>query len=668
MAAILLTGIVAYGVFSLTKKELPKYTFVNVKKGQILQTVSATGIVEAVKKFNLRFMNSGKISEINVKVGDHVKNGFTLARLDISQLESQLAKAEASLSASKANLKKLLEGASREDIKLSETAVENAQIALNNSKQNLEDVKTSTEKEIASAQAVVEESQVALNNANKNLEDVKTSTEKEIASAQAVVEESQVALNNAVQSLNNTKISAENSLRQYYDSAFDTINSTLLIISKSLNENKSTLDYEDAQETLGILNTNYLNASQKSRTEADNSYNDLKNYVDNIESDFTYEEIEEALSMSKTALTKTRDTLIDTSDVLDATITSSKLSQTEIDTLKANTFSARADISAYISKITLSQQNIQNQKTANQTNIDNAQAAINSAESSLNSSKQSLAAVRSSANAKINAAQAKVNSAKSSLNIANQSLLKVQSSSSAKINAAQNAVKTAEGVLKQARDQLALKKAPPKASEISLYNAQIQESQADIDLIKKRINDSILTAPRDGVITEINGDIGEVATSTSDFISIIASDDFEIKANVSEVDIAKVKIGNEVDITFDAFGNDRKFKGTIAKIDPAETEIAGVIYYKVTTMFSGGAETIKHGMTANLDILTAKKDSVIMIPFQALKEKNGKKYVQILENNKVKNIPIEIGLKGDINLEVVDGLKEGQKIITFIEE
>ena len=268
----------------------------------------------------------------------------------------------------------------------------------------------------------------------------------------------------------------------------------------------------------------------------------------------------------------------------------------------------------------------------------------------------------------LDSAQAVVNSAESALNSARESLAATQALSNSKINTAENAIKSAEGALKQAQDQLALKTAKPSYSEISLYTAQVQEARASVELIESQISDSILIAPQSGIITEINGEVGETITSAVNFISIIASENFEIKANISEVDIAKLKIDDKVEITFDALGPDKKFAGSIIEIDPAQTEISGVIYYKTTTIFSGDSEIIKPGMTANLDIITAKKDDTIMIPFQALKEKNEQKYVQVLENEILRDVFVEVGLKGDVNIEILNGLVGGEKVVTFIEE
>jgi multidrug efflux pump subunit AcrA (membrane-fusion protein) len=597
---LIISGYIAY---SFTRKPQVNYTTMKVERGEVLQTVSATGAVEAATKLDLRFVNSGKIEKINVKVGDHIEKDMVLAKLDTTQLESQLNRANASLKAAQANYNKLIAGATAEDIKISETAVNNAQIALNAAEQSLIDMQIGATKDIANSEASVSNAEVALSNSNL--------------------------------SLSNALVSNANNLNQDYEDGWNAINSALLTASDSLNANKTVLEYEDAQGLLGVKNQQYLNNSNQSKSIAIVSYNNAKSYVDNIRLTLTDNEVDQALSKTKSMLKEIRDTLYDTSNILQATITSSDLSQEELNVLKSDISTARSSVNTAISNVTSAEQNIATQKVTNQTNLDSAQSAVNSAESALSLSKQSLASVKASA--------------------------------AAKINSAQNAIKSAEGALKQAQDQLTLKKAGPSLPEIALYKAQVQEAQANLDLIQNQIRDSSLIAPKAGIVTKINGEVGETATTASEFISIITAENFQIKANISEVDISKVKIGDEVEITFDALGPEKEFKGEVVEIDPAETEISGVVYYKVATIFTADSEIIKPGMTANLDIQTAHKENVLTIPFQAIKEKDGRKYVQVLEGGVAKDIIVEVGLKGDVDLEIINGLKEGQDVVTFAE-
>jgi len=94
-----------------------------------------------------------------------------------------------------------------------------------------------------------------------------------------------------------------------------------------------------------------------------------------------------------------------------------------------------------------------------------------------------------------------------------------------------------------------------------------------------------------------------------------------------------------------------------------------VIYYKVTVIFDEIDERVKSGMSADISIETEKKENTLYVPYRAIIYKEGKKIVRVLEGEKIKEIEVETGIKnvkGEI--EILSGLEEGDKVITFIRE
>lgn len=136
---------------SFIKKEKPAFTLEKVSRGTILQEVSETGTVKPSEEVNLGFKNAGRIEKIYVKVGDNVELEQSLAKLDTTQLSIQLREAQATLEMNQAKLNKLLAGSSPEEIKIAETTVANAEIALENAKQNLKDITAVAEENLEAA-------------------------------------------------------------------------------------------------------------------------------------------------------------------------------------------------------------------------------------------------------------------------------------------------------------------------------------------------------------------------------------------------------------------------------------------------------------------------------------------------------------------------------------
>ena len=233
------------------------------------------------------------------------------------------------------------------------------------------------------------------------------------------------------------------------------------------------------------------------------------------------------------------------------------------------------------------------------------------------------------------------------------------------ITSAQLAIESAEGVLQTAEDDLALTIAPARQEDIDLYQAQVNQAQAQVQLLENQIRDVTLKSPTKGQITKINKKVGELAQSALQdaVITLLPATPFEIEVDIYEEDVVKINIGNPVEISLVPFP-DKIFKGKVISIDPAEKIVEGVVYYETSIDFEEMPDNLKPGMTADLVIQTAFKENVLVIPEDALYEKNGKETVQVFQDREVKDKEIEIGLIGSNDLiEVISGLEEGEKVI-----
>jgi len=232
------------------------------------------------------------------------------------------------------------------------------------------------------------------------------------------------------------------------------------------------------------------------------------------------------------------------------------------------------------------------------------------------------------------------------------------------IKSAESAVVSAQNTLDSAKSELELKKAGNVSEEIIAQKARVESAKATVENYKAQIVKTILRAPISGMVIKQDAKVGEVISSGVSIISLFSNSEFEIETNIPEADIAKVKIGDSAKITLDAYGDNLTFEARVVKIDPAETMIEGVATYKTTLQFIKKYEGIKSGMTANVDILTDKRENVIVIPQRAVITKDEKKFVQILENGKEKEIEVEVGIKdSNGNIEVISGLNEGDKVV-----
>ena len=138
--------IVAFLFFS--SKDKNKHNTYTVQRGTVVQSVDETGTVKKGDTIDLSFKQEGEIKQFYVKIGDKVVRGQRLAQLDNSQLAIQVQQAKAGLELAKAELDKLLSGASPEEIQVAQTNVDNAKNSLKSAKQNLENIYSKAEEDL----------------------------------------------------------------------------------------------------------------------------------------------------------------------------------------------------------------------------------------------------------------------------------------------------------------------------------------------------------------------------------------------------------------------------------------------------------------------------------------------------------------------------------------
>ncbi len=222
-----------------------------------------------------------------------------------------------------------------------------------------------------------------------------------------------------------------------------------------------------------------------------------------------------------------------------------------------------------------------------------------------------------------------------------------------------------------AKQELALKKSGKTVEQISAQKARVESAEAKVANYSAQISKGILRAPIGGVITKQDAKIGEIVNAGTTIISIISESTFEIKSNIPEVDIANIAIGDKTTLTLDAYRENEIFNASVYSINPAETVIEGVSTYEVTLRFADKTGRVKSGMTANLEILTNKRENTISVPARAISNReNGDKFVKILLNDgSVLEKTVSTGIRGyDGRVEILSGIKEGDKVITFIQK
>ena len=613
------------------KKENTTYVTVIAKKDKLLQTVSEIGTIKMSDEIELSFLQNGKIKKTSANIGDKVEQGEVLAELDYDSLAIKKIEVQASLDIAKANLNKLLRGASVSEIAVSEARVKQAETNYLSALDNLQKIKNTTEETIKQAQKTFQDL-----SSNQNL----VPYEQAVVTAKINLKNTQDTYKKSIDNKQDTAITATDNNLTKANTALDIIN-TLLI-------------NEDLENLFSVKNPIHLDKLSSSYKEALVLFQTASDNLELLKISPNNSNTVQVLSYTLNCLNETFNNLNYCYNALENTVISSDYSQTNLDTDKATINTQLTSISQAISSIQTAQQNLTDAMLTYETKT---------------------------ANAKDNLSQAGVNLA-NAINTASNSL------SSAKINgeqlvaSANSNVNTALESWNIAKVELEKLKAPARYEDISLVRAQVKQAQASLDLVSKQIEDSMIIAPISGTVTKIEYKNGEQVLAGRPAIVMLKESNFEIEVDISENDISKIKLNNPVEITLDSIGEDILFDGFVNFIEPAETVIQDVIYYKVNIKFHASSTStseeknnilkynIKSGMTANAIITTFQKENILAIPSRAIIQKNNQeKFVRILFNNKVTEKPVQTGLQGDEGMiEIISGVNEGELVVTSTKE
>ena len=209
------------------------------------------------------------------------------------------------------------------------------------------------------------------------------------------------------------------------------------------------------------------------------------------------------------------------------------------------------------------------------------------------------------------------------------------------------------------------------ASRRAFDVAQSQFGAARDDA-KVRRDYSVVRAPFSGVVSKKYTEVGELLLPGKQIVTLVNPDRISVLATIDEVDVGRLRLGQRVAITIDAFPDD-KYDGVIKRISPIvsggklETRTADVWIY-----FSKDQTKIKPGMSADIEVLVSILASVLSVPSQAVIERDGKKQVYVAEGKNirtgskaaVKLKPIDIGETNWSFTEITKGLSDGEYVIT----
>lgn len=227
-------------------------------------------------------------------------------------------------------------------------------------------------------------------------------------------------------------------------------------------------------------------------------------------------------------------------------------------------------------------------------------------------------------------------------------------------NAYRLSLSESEATLERLKAELNLKKATARSSDIELAKAEVTSAEGQVQAAVSRYEDTLLRAPADGTITSVDLKLGELSEVQKPVMVLQDISNLYIEAKINESNIANVRVGQKVSMTFDAFGQDRLFSGSVIHVDPSAITNDGIVNYKIQISIDNLDKEIRTGMNSDIIITTAQKPNVLVVSKASLITKDGKVLVNLIEGEDSEDYQehqITIGIIGDGNkVEVISGL------------
>lgn len=266
--------------------------------------------------------------------------------------------------------------------------------------------------------------------------------------------------------------------------------------------------------------------------------------------------------------------------------------------------------------------------------------------------------------------------------------------------------------LKRAKD-LRAKDSTPQATldqavaTVDQATASVKTNEGALELAQANLDHCTITSPVDGIVITRNVDVGQTVAAglNAPVLFVVANDlsKMQIDTNVSEADVGNIVEGQDVDFLVDAYPY-TTFHGKVTQVRNSPTTVQNVVTYDAVVGVNNPESKLKPGMTANVSFMIAHRDQTLMVPNSAFrvripadlakemgisdssaeaspghsaaheKKKGGdpslrfRRTVYVLgDGDKYpKAVKVKIGITDNINTEITEGLKEGDKVVTLI--
>ena len=594
---------------------------ITLEKTDISRTVSVSGVVESALVTNIYTTQSFPVKEIYVKVGDPVKTGDVLAVLDMSRLENDISQTEISL--------KSAEASAQEELRSNRNTIVNAQTSLESSRITLSRQQTNTR------------------NAENDLKEAEEKMEEEFDSYtyDNMIEDMRLAFERRTEDLEKAQNDLSDAIDDFDDYAFQNA------ITDAKNNLERRKDELKEAEKAGDKEQNTLTVN-------------LGGYNSAVRAAATMLAIkEDALKSAKGILDAA--TEAGDEEAIKAAQAFYDIAKQERDAANAALASANKDLD-YAIRMGNSSDSSDSRETSARHAVRDAQNAYDRAVTNLERAKKDAVDAANdiltrTQNAFDDAQRAYEKALEDKIRAidnyeeSNETRLKnaqkTYEDSQRQLESSENGVKSASNSLDQARNR-------PASQGTSV---EIQE--LNLDRLNNQLDEGIITATADGVVTEVNAKVGALPGGI--MFVIEDAEDLRVSARVREHSISSVLLGQNAIITTDATG-EKEYSGKVSYISPRAVSAAGStsVEFEVQAGLLRPDAEIKIGMNAFLNIIIEEKPNVFAVPNSVIVTNERGSFVYAFEEDEKREIAVTLGIRSMVNAEITgNGLHVGMQLL-----
>jgi len=236
-----------------------------------------------------------------------------------------------------------------------------------------------------------------------------------------------------------------------------------------------------------------------------------------------------------------------------------------------------------------------------------------------------------------------------------ESLVRTGSATRVSLDDARKALDIARAQANSA--DLAAYTASPGGSDYVLAETQVNQARAALSTANARLGYALITAPRDGVLITRNVEKGTVAVPGAALLVLAPAGTMQIELQIDERNLGKITVGQKALASADAYPDDR-FDAIVSYINPGVDIARGSVSVKLDV--PKPPVYLRQDMTVSVDIESARREDALILPARSVRDAlSGAPWVMTIRDGRAFKQPVKLGLHGQTQFEIVDGLAAG---------